>query len=175
MFLSLNNVELQGRQQKTIFPGSSNLLYLTDYWCPEPQPSDNKYSFIVYHTLFPHIFSWQYSLTKLWKNFDFSFWILLKFTTKRLKESAFWRTPSDHHYLSDVWDYFYWVSSLLRFQDALRAHGLNPSLFQGTEAISPSTALSSKTCLLFDCRCLSVCQRSQSVTSLSEVLSYLFS
>lgn len=119
MFLSLNNVELQGRQQKTIFPGSSNLLYLTDYWCPEPQPSDNKYSFIVYHTLFPHIFSWQYSLTKLWKNFYFSFWILLKFTTKRLKESAFWRTPSDHHYLSDVWDYFYWVSSLLRFQDAL--------------------------------------------------------
>lgn len=31
----------------------------------------------------------------------------------------------------------------------LRARGLNPSLFQGTEAISPSIALSSKTCPLF--------------------------
>lgn len=101
--------------------------------------------------------------------FYFFFWIWLKSTTKRLKESAFWRTPSDHQYPSDVWGYFYWVSSSLRGQDALEHVVWIHPCFREQKPLVLPLHWAEKLANSFDCSCLSIWQRSRSVTSLSEV------
>lgn len=107
--------------------------------------------------------------------FYFFFWIQVKSTTKS------WRNQSVHSFLKDsLWPsvslrclgYIHWVSISLRCQDALehvvwtcphlRAQKplVFPKLLHEAEKLANCS---------FDCNCLSVWQRSQSVVSLSEV------